>query len=56
MQIYIFTNINKEMKFRGKFVSPSKYNNEYYTSSVLYIFGYYVHSVHFWIFKFSINE
>lgn len=38
MQIYIFTNINKEMKFRRKFVSPSKYNNEYYTLLNLQIF------------------
>lgn len=48
MEIYIFMDITKEVEFKQKFLSSIKNYKKY--------FLYYMHSTHFYIFKFCINE
>lgn len=43
------------MESTQRFVSLVKYNNKYYTLNILYVFVYYMHSINFCVYKFSIN-
>lgn len=51
----MFLVTTEEMSAKLEFVLPAKYCNEYVirTMNNLYIFAYYLHAVHFCIFKFA---
>lgn len=55
MHIYVFIKTSKQMKSKQRFVLLVKYYKEYYTFDMLFIFLYYMHSIHFCTFKFRIN-
>lgn len=55
MHIYVFIRTSKQMESKQRFVLLVKYYKEYYTFDMLFIFLYYMHSIHFCTFKFCKN-
>ena len=55
IQIHIFDNIIEEVESRWKIVFVIEYYKKRYTLHILHIFLYYVHSVYFCTFEFSID-
>lgn len=43
------------MESKQRIDSPIKHCDRYYSSSSVYIFAHYVHSIHFWSFNFPLN-
>lgn len=46
MQIYIFINTTRKVERKQRFASATKYYERRYILNTLYIFAYYVYSVH----------
>ena len=46
MQIYIFINTIRKVERKQRFASATKYYDQQYIWNTLYIFVYYVYSVH----------